>query len=77
MIATVAHHGDLAVAHGRYALQQKMLRVTRVTKHDDLADPWLPARRENEKPVPFPQRRLHAVAGHGHAPRASSHFFVA
>jgi hypothetical protein len=77
MIATVAHHGDLAVAHGRYALQQKMLRVARVTKHDDLTDPCLPARRENEKPVPYPPRRLHAVAGDGHAPGSESHFLVA
>jgi hypothetical protein len=77
VIASVTHHGDLAIADGGYALQEEMVRVARVAHHDDLTDPWLPARRENEEPIPFPQRRLHAVARDGHAPWAASHFFVA
>jgi hypothetical protein len=77
VIATVAHHGDIAISHGGYALQQEVVRVARVAQHHDLTDTRLPARRENEEPIPFPQRRLHAVAGDGHTPWAASHFFVA
>jgi hypothetical protein len=77
MIATVSHDRDLAIAHRGNTLQQKMRRVSRIAHHDDLTDAWLPTRRENEEPISLPQRRLHAVAGDGHAPRTSSHFFVA
>jgi hypothetical protein len=77
VIATITHHGDLAIAHSGYAFQQEVVRVARVAQHHDLTDTWLPARRENEEPIPFPQRRLHAVARDGHAPWAASHFFVA
>jgi hypothetical protein len=77
VIASVTHHGDLAIAHGCHALQQEMRRIARITQHDDLTDAWLPARRKNEQPISFPQRRLHAVAGNGHSPRTAPHFFVA
>ena len=77
MIAAVTHHGDALVPHRGYALQKEALRITRIAKDDDLADAGLPARRKHEEPVPLPQRRFHAVAGNGHAPRTASHFFVA
>jgi hypothetical protein len=77
MIAAVAHHGDLSVAHGRHAFQQQSLRVTRIAEDDDLADARVPAWREHEEPVPLPQRWLHAVAGDGDAPGTAPHFFVA
>jgi hypothetical protein len=77
VIATVTHDRDLAIAHGGYALQQEVGRIARIAQHDDLTDTWLTARRENEEPISFPQRRLHAVAGNGHSPGTASHFFVA
>jgi hypothetical protein len=77
VIASVAHHRHVTIANGGDALQQEMRRIARIAQHDDLTDTWLPARRENEEPISFPQRRLHAVAGNGHSPWTSSHFFVA
>src|SRR5712692_11303287 len=77
VIATITHNGDLIVAHGGHALQEQMRRVAWIANDDDIADAGLPARREHEEPIPLPQRRLHAVAGDGHTPRTSPHFFVA
>jgi hypothetical protein len=77
MIAAIAHHGHRIVADGGDAFQQQPIRVTRIADDDDLTDARLSARREYEEPVSLPQRRLHAVAGDGHAPRTASHFFVA
>jgi hypothetical protein len=53
VIASVTHHRDLAIADGGNALEQEMFRVARIAKHHDLTHTWLPARRENEEPVPF------------------------
>jgi hypothetical protein len=77
VIASVTHDRDFTIADGRNAFQQEMRRIARVAQHDDFTDSWLPAGRKDEEPIPFPQRRLHAVAGNGHTPGTASHFFVA
>jgi hypothetical protein len=65
------------ITDGGDAFQQQPISVTRIADDDDLADARLPARREHEEPISFPQRWLHAVTGDGHAPGTASHFFVA
>src|SRR5436305_2041698 len=57
------------------ALEHIRRRVERVAHEHDITGTRRRARREYEDPVPLPQRRLHAVAAHGHAP-GPAFFFV-
>ena len=77
VIATIADdHETLGLDLGD-ALQQKARALARVTHENDVAGARRPARRDHQKPVPLPQRRLHTVAANGHAPWTHRYFLLA
>jgi len=77
VIATIADDDETVGLDFGNALQQKARALARVTDENDVAGSRRPARRDHQKPVPLPQRRLHAVAAHGHPPGAHRYFLLA
>jgi hypothetical protein len=69
MVAPIADDDQTIVLDFGDALQKETRALAGIAHEDDVTGPRRPARRDHEEPVPLPQRRLHAVAADGHAPR--------
>jgi hypothetical protein len=60
-----------------HTLEHETAPLPRIAQEHDLTGSWRAALRDDEEPIPLPQRRFHAVAGDGHAPGTHRYFFVA
>src|SRR6266850_1415245 len=76
VVLPVSHDQAAVGCRLRHALQQQTRALARIAHQHDVTRTRA-SLREHEDPVPLPQRRLHAVAAHGHAPRSHLYFFVA
>src|SRR3954463_7350815 len=74
VLGTITLDDDAVARDLRDTLQEETLRLPWIAHEHAVAGARCPARRDDEDPVPLPQRRLHAVAAHGHGPCA--HYFL-